>query len=364
MGILNADEQTAIALRTLYQQYGYRPYRVNSFEEYDLYARNKRFLTSEQILTFSDTDGKLMALKPDVTLSIVKNTRDSDAPLKVSYAEHVYRVPRGGYGFKEIMQAGVEHIGTVDVYAMSEMLMLAARSLETISERYVLDVSDMGIVSGILAGEALDDADRSGLLSMISAKNPHGLHERCAELGVSAQAEALLAALIPLYGPLGDTLGELERLPLPDACGEALASLRAVARMTQALGLTRINLDFSIVNDMGYYNGLIFSGFVDGIATSVLSGGRYDLLMRRMGRRSQAIGFAVYLDQLERFYARREAYDVDALILYDGAADPLAVAQAAQDQTAQGRTVRVQPGDGGALRAREIIDLREGRALS
>ena len=47
------------------------------------------------------------------------------------------------------MQVGVEHIGTVDVYAMSEMLMLAARSLETISDRYALDVSDMGIVSGI-----------------------------------------------------------------------------------------------------------------------------------------------------------------------------------------------------------------------
>lgn len=363
-GQINTQERVMHALRGLYQSYGYQPFKVNKFEEYDLYAQNKKFLTCQQVLTFSDTDGRLMALKPDVTLSIVKNTRDSDAPLKVSYAEHVYRVPRGAYGFKEIMQAGVEHIGTVDVYAMSEMLMLAARSLETISERYVLDVSDMGIVSGILAGEALDDADRSGLLSMISAKNPHGLHERCAELGVSAQAEALLAALIPLCGPLGETLGELERLPLPDACGEALASLRAVARMTQALGLTRINLDFSIVNDMGYYNGLIFSGFVDGIASSVLSGGRYDLLMRRMGRRSQAIGFAVYLDQLERFYARREAYDVDALILYDGATDPLAVAQAAQDQAAQGRTVRVQPGDSSALRAREIIDLREGRALS
>ena len=126
MGILNADEQTAIALRTLYQQYGYRPYRVNSFEEYDLYARNKRLLTSEQSRTFGDAAGKLRALQADGTLSIVKNTRDGDAPLKVSYAEHVYRVPRGAYGYKEIMQVGVEHIGTVDVYAMSEMLLLAA----------------------------------------------------------------------------------------------------------------------------------------------------------------------------------------------------------------------------------------------
>ena len=69
----------------------------------------------------------------------------------------------------------------------------------------------------------------------------------------------------------------------------------------------------------------------------------------------------MYLDQLERYFDRREAFDVDALILYDGATDPLAVAQAAQTQTAQGRTVHVQPGNGGALRAREIINLREGR---
>ena len=166
MGILSADEQAAVALRTLYQQYGYRPYRVNSFEEYDLYAHNRRFLTGDQILTFSDTDGKLMALKPDVTLSVVKNTRDGDAPLKVSYAEHVYRVPRGAYGFKEIMQVGVEHIGTVDAYAMGEMLLLAARSLEMISERYALDVSDMGIVS-ITA-----DCDRDTLLVEVRKDGP------------------------------------------------------------------------------------------------------------------------------------------------------------------------------------------------
>ena len=111
---LRPDERVSAALRRLYRAYGYRPYKVNKFEEYELYMRNKSFLTSEQILAFCDTDGRLMALKPDVTLSVVKNTRDSDGPLKLFYSENVYRVPRAGYGFREIMQTGVELIGRVD----------------------------------------------------------------------------------------------------------------------------------------------------------------------------------------------------------------------------------------------------------
>ena len=83
---LRADERISIELREMYQRCGYLPYKVNQFEEYDLYMRNKRFLTSENVLAFSDMDGKLMALKPDVTLSIVKNTKDSADTTKVSYA--------------------------------------------------------------------------------------------------------------------------------------------------------------------------------------------------------------------------------------------------------------------------------------
>ena len=92
---LRADERISMQLRQMYRQYGYLPYKVTQFEEYDLYMRNKRFLMSENVLAFSDMDGKLMAMKPDVTLSIIKNTSDSADMTKVCYAERVYRVPRG-----------------------------------------------------------------------------------------------------------------------------------------------------------------------------------------------------------------------------------------------------------------------------
>ena len=71
---LREDEKATLRLRALLARYGYRPYRMSKFEEYDLYVRNKSFLLSDHIITFTDTDGKLMALKPDVTLSIVKNS--------------------------------------------------------------------------------------------------------------------------------------------------------------------------------------------------------------------------------------------------------------------------------------------------
>ena len=178
---LRADERISIELREMYQRCGYLPYKVNQFEEYDLYMRNKRFLTSENVLAFSDMDGKLMALKPDVTLSIVKNTKDSADTTKVSYAERVYRVPRGGKCFKEIMQTGLEVIGRVDAYTMGEVLTLAARSLAAISSRCALDVADLGIVSGILAEENLSDDLSAQILERISDKNLHGLKSLCAQ---------------------------------------------------------------------------------------------------------------------------------------------------------------------------------------
>lgn len=354
---LRMDERTSIALRTLYQQYGYLPYQVNTFEEYDLYMRSRSMLSSEQILTFPGAGGQLMALKPDITLSIVRNTKDEDAPLKVCYAERIYRVPRGADGFKEIMQTGIECIGCVDDYAMGEVLLLAAKSLEAISPSYMLDVSDMGVVSAILAPAQLSQAERAEILSLISEKNLHGLNDTCTRLGIGGETAAMLASLITVYGPIDETLARYEAMTLPPECTRSLASLRVLCDMLCAQGVKNVNLDFSVVNDMNYYNGLIFSGFVAGIPTSVLSGGRYDLLMRRMGRASEAIGFAVYLDQIERLGDEREAFDVDVLILTDETTSPLLAAKTAQEAIAQGRTVRVQRAGGTKIRARETVKL-------
>ena len=354
---LRVDERASIALRALYRQYGYLPYQVNTFEEYDLYMKNRSVLSSEQILTFSGTGGALMALKPDITLSIVKNTKDEDAPLKVCYCESIYRVPRGADGFREIMQTGVECIGGVDDYAMGEVLLLAAKSLEEISPAYMLDVSDMSVVSAILDAACPDGTAQAKLLELIGEKNLHGLTALCEELSIDEENASLLKALVSVYGPMDETLIKYEAMALPVECAKGMRSLRVLCEMLKAQGVKNISLDFSVVNDMNYYNGLVFSGFIAGLPSSVLSGGRYDQLMRRMGRTSDAIGFAVYLDQLERLGDERPAYDVDLLIETNDSADPMSAALKAKEAVDQGLSVRVQRAGGAKIRAAKTIRL-------
>ena len=110
--VLTRTERRIFALRTLYTRAGYGPYRMRKFEDYDLYSRNKDYLLSDRVITFTDTNGKLKALKPDVTLSIVKNLDDRPDELqKLFYDENVYRVSERTNTFREIMQMGLECIG-------------------------------------------------------------------------------------------------------------------------------------------------------------------------------------------------------------------------------------------------------------
>ena len=353
--VLRTDEKITFQLRQLYKDWGYVQYRVGKFEEYDLYMQNKNFLASEQILTFSDTNGKLMALKPDITLSIIKNTKDEGDTKKLFYSEHVYRVPKNAYGFKEILQTGLECIGEVDSLATAEVLMLAAESLKTISERFVLDVSHVGIVSGLLEAEGLTGSAAAAVLDAVSNKNLHACERSCVHNGVSENGKALLKALITLSGEAEEVAGKLSAFDLPAQSKAALDELLQLSRDVKAYGDYPVNVDFSVVNDMDYYSGIVFKGFVEGVPAGVLSGGRYDNLMSKMGKKSGAIGFAVYLDQLERFMTEQEDYDVDTLILYDGDSDTDTVIAAARALRAEGRSVRIQRRSGDGIRSRVTL---------
>ena len=309
------------------------------------------------MLTFSDTNGMLKALKPDVTLSIVKNAKDDGVTQKLCYTETVYRVPRNAYGFREIMQTGLECIGRVDDYAAGEVLMLAARSLNAISERYVLDVSDVGVLSGVLAEEPIGDGECGRLLSLVGEKNLHGLSAACEQIGVSSLTAQRLTALVSACGPLEQTLNRVEQLDLPEASRDSLSGLRRMSEMLEAYGIANVNLDFSVVNDMDYYNGLVFRGFVEGIPSGILAGGRYDNLLLRMGKHGEAIGFAVYLDQLERLSGAKAGSEMDALVIYDEQTDPLEIVSATEALRARGMRFRVQCGEEPAAGCREVIRL-------
>lgn len=262
---LRPEEIAALKLRQLYGQYGYLFYRMSRFEEYDFYADKKDFLTTGKILTFTDINGKLMALRPDVTLSIIKHIKELPGQAqKFFYDEKIYRVPKNANNFRELSQVGIEFIGALDSENIHEIIELAVKSLETLSNgrRYVLDIADAGIIAKFITH------NKRSIMKCISGKNIHGLRD--------------------LNAP-----DEIIRLMTGENVPDELARIKNFYPEI-------INIDFSAVSNLNYYNGIIFRGFIEGVPDIILSGGRYDNLLHSMGYKySQAMGFAVYLDALE-----------------------------------------------------------------
>ena len=334
---LRPEEKAMLSLRTLYASYGYTPFKMTKFEEYDLYVRNKNFLLSDHIITFTDTDGKLMALKPDVTLSIVKNSKDTpDMRHKVYYSENVYRVSGKSGSYREIMQTGLECLGDVDTYCLSEVLTLAVKSLEELSPDSILAVSDLDIVSEAIALTGASFAAQKKLLTCVGEKNRHGIDEILREEGIDPANSSLLKALLSLSGTPQEVFAALSTLDMPASIKTLTEQFAALLRLVPS---SRVRIDFSTVSDLRYYNGIVFKGFVKNIPTDILSGGQYDKLMQKMGRVSRAVGFAVYLDLLEDLHRTRRDYDYDTVILYNDESDPVTVAQTAEALVQQGERV-------------------------
>lgn len=356
-----SEESAILYLKGLFKMYGYNQYKMNKFEEYDFYLKNKNFLESENIITFNDLNGRLMALKPDITLSIVKNTKGSSCAEKVFYSENVYRVANGTNEFKEIMQLGLECIGDIDLYQMAEVILLAAKSLQSFSKNFILDISHMGLVSGLLDNAALNKKQQNVILKQISKKNAHEIKKSCQQFNVSEQMTEKIVTLTSLYGSFETVLETVEALNINETTNSAIKELKNIYEILKNEGFeSNVNIDFSIINDMNYYNGVIFQGLIDGIPSCVLSGGSYDNLLKKFGKDAQAIGFAIHLDKLDRIYDFELPFDVDVLLLYDESAKATEVALAVRKLMQQGKSVKAQKGKG-SLKYKQLIRLVDGR---
>ena len=360
--VLSNDERAIYSLRELYRKHGYSHYKISKFEEYDLYVHNKNFLVSENILSFTDTNGKLMALKPDVTLSIVKNIAADNSSLnKVYYNEHVYRTSAENNGFREIMQTGLECIGNIDVFSECEVIMLAMKSLGSISHNYLLDISHMGLVEGMIESAGISEEYTNDILKLMSAKNIPAIRAFCASCGVSSEMTDNICELTEMYLPIRAAIKKANGMRWGEKAGRALAELEKIADAMESYGIgDKLYLDLSVINDMSYYDGVIFNGFIKGIPDSVLSGGRYDRLLSRLGKGMSAIGFAVYLDKLERFENVDPGYDVDIMLTYDSNVELNTVINTVEKLVSEGNTVRTVTEADKSLRYRKHIRVTEG----
>ena len=298
-GLLSNGEKMILELKKLYSDSGFSLYRMSKFEEYDFYAENKEFLVSDSVITFTDTNGKLMALKPDVTLSIIKNSDDQPSETrKLFYNENVYRSDRNAGVFKEILQTGLECFGKVTSQDMVEVINLAVRSLQLISKDSVLALSDLSLVEETLKDCDLSKKKLSEVLSALSARNIGELDQLCLKYEIAKEKNDLLVRLLNCHGRISEVKAELEKIIKGYDLNPAFIDI--LSDLSGSKEAENIVVDFAVIDDISYYNGIIFKGYLSSLPEAVLSGGQYDNLMKKLSRKSKAIGFAVYTGLIEQ----------------------------------------------------------------
>ncbi len=313
---LSNEEITVLNLRSIYEKNGYHKFTPNQFESYDFYAKNKDFLVGNRILTFTDLNGKLMALKPDITLSIIKNAGKNSSALsgneRLYYTENVYRESKDINEFKEIFQVGIENIGKIDIDETFDTVKLALQSLFEIDKNSKLEISHNAYVDSLLNFISEDSNVKEEILNLISHKNIHDFKKLIIEKNLPEKYCDILISLLSPGKTNEEILSFIKENALNNEMTDSADELSKLYSKAKENGLRDyIVIDFSLVKDPSYYNGIIFDGYINNVPRNVLSGGRYDALLKKMEKKhKQAIGFAIYFDIIERLLAsepRREA---------------------------------------------------------
>lgn len=349
---LKKDELLGLQLREIFESYGFIHYKMSKFEEYAFYMDNKNFLKTEQIIAFTDKTGKLLALKPDITLSIAKNSQaTADINEKLYYNESVYRYAKHNKQYKEVQQMGLEVMGNIDDYQTLEIISLCLQSLAVISSDFALDISHMGLLFGLF--ELLNitsDTAKEKFLECIVSKNTHDLMATATFYGVNKNGIDILESVLSCPTSMKDAIAFWSQLAKNHTLKSAVEDLTTLYNnLIDNKYLDNIKLDISIVNDTNYYNNIIFQGYIKNVPFVVLSGGRYDLLMQKFGRDISAIGFALTLDELSRYFPLQRDINTAVAIIYNELTDVKLISKTIEIQQQKGLAVTAlkrQPKEG------------------
>ena len=299
----------------LYEKRGYGCVVTSALEYYDVFNFDSQTIPEENMFKLTDKSGRLVVIRPDNTTPMARiaatRLKNAPRPLKLYYNQNVFRVS-GDYSGKrsEFAQTGVEIIGGASFKADLEAIVTALRTLREMGDFYgggvnfKLELGHAHYCRALLDSFGLSDEARETVTKYIGAKNSSSLDMFGDDDEMKAVMEKVRA--IPrLYGNKSviDKARELCR-GVSDA-ESALDYLENVYDILDSNGFSEnISIDLATVNDMDYYTGIVFRGYLDYTGEAILGGGRYDNLMANFGENESATGFGVNLslatDKLSR----------------------------------------------------------------
>ncbi|MFC1517691.1 ATP phosphoribosyltransferase regulatory subunit [Candidatus Margulisiibacteriota bacterium] len=220
-------------IRKVFEQSGYARISTPTFELYDVLKTGLTPALQEKIYKFLDKNGRLLAMRPDMTTPIARvvatQMKETKGPIRLYYSDNVYRQQKLEAGQdNQFYQLGVELLGASGKTADEEILAICKKALSAVGLKDVrIDVT---------------------------------------------------------------SVPKIKKLPKDKQ--EALASQDYVqyGRLPQRDELVEIDID--------YYTGMVFECYVPELGYPIGTGGRYDNLVEKFGRKMPAVGFALGLGRI------------------------------------------------------------------
>ncbi|MCQ2465098.1 MAG: ATP phosphoribosyltransferase regulatory subunit [Oscillospiraceae bacterium] len=303
------------AVSEVFFERGYSEIITPGLEFLDVFNLNSRHFPQEDLYKLVDRKGRLIVLRPESTMPIARvvatRLKEATLPLRLCYNQCAFNVSTQMRGRSDqIVQAGIELIGSSDRITDFEVIETAAAVLEKCSTgNYSLEIGDIGFFKELMNQLSASDEEKETIRNFIETKNYPALNDILDSIGDNNVTKAL--KMLPrLFG--GEEVFEKASKLFSDEKTEAvLSGLRELFKDIEKLGLNgKITVDLGMVNKTDYYTGVILKGYIEGYGEPVISGGRYDRLISEFGYDVPATGFAVNVDAVTKVRLKSEKVTV------------------------------------------------------
>jgi ATP phosphoribosyltransferase regulatory subunit len=292
-------------LRAAFDRHGYGEIYTPALEYESVLARADMAEAQPAYRVF-DESGAVLALRSDMTAPIARvvATRyaSSEPPLRFCYFAHCYRGVRPQRGqLRELLQAGIELIGSSAPEGTAEALTVLCRSLDAVGLKdYRVGLGDASLFPALMARLQVREPVRQGLLRALVRRDFVELGQLLHDAGLDGEAAELLLEVPQRRG------GPELLTEAPDLAAEAVTGIRRVYELLEPDVAARVIFDFGLIRNIGYYTGAVFEVYDPALGAPIGGGGRYDDLLGRFGRSLPAVGFALDVDQLHQALAGEE----------------------------------------------------------
>ena len=299
-------------LVSIFNGWSYEEITTPTIDYYSLFEHGMGRSQAHHAFRFSDTDGRMLAIRPDVTSLVARAAAtlfaERDRPLRLCYVASVFRQqPRSHAEWRrESTQIGCELIGANSSAADMEALAIVCEVLERLKLdcHSLITLNDVEVFNGIAEQLKLTGEARTEMRDLIDTRNAADVERFFVGHSYEADARAF-AQLVQLSGKR-NVLIDADRMITNPRARVALSRLERLWSVIESLHLAdRFEIDLGDVSRLDYYTGLTFKIYASGAGARIGSGGRYDSLTASFGKQEPAVGFVFELDTLTEMLLAR-----------------------------------------------------------